>query len=80
METTSLQIEEVDLISKYSSLGNVYLFFILTSSLMFPLCRRFARSRSLPRGINAFDCGRLLEITVLLPRHHWKFSLKIYKL
>ena len=21
------------------------------------------------------DCGRLLEIAALLPRHHWKFSL-----
>ena len=36
METTSLQIELVYLFSKFSSLGNVYLFFILTSSLMFP--------------------------------------------
>ena len=32
----------------------------------FPWCRRFARSRSLPRGI-AFDCGTLLEITACLP-------------
>ena len=50
------------------------LFFILTSSLMFPWCRRLARSRSLPCGI-AFDCGRLLEITTLLPGHHWTFSI-----
>ena len=38
METTSLQIEPVYLFSKFSSLGNVSLFFILTSSLMFPWC------------------------------------------
>ena len=74
METTSLQIELVCLFSKFSSMGNVYLFFILTSSSMFPWCRRFASSRSLPRGI-AFDCGRLREITALFPKHHWKFSL-----
>ena len=74
METTSLQIELVYLFSKYSCVENVYLFFILTSSLTFPWCRGFASSRSLPRGI-AFDCGRLLEITALLPKHHWKFSL-----
>ena len=79
METTSLQIELVYLFSKFSNMGKVYLFFILMSSLMFPRCHRFARSQSLPRGI-AFDCGRLLEITALLPRHHWKFSLWIYKL
>ena len=36
METTSLQIELAYLFSKFSSLGNVYLFFIMTSSLMFP--------------------------------------------
>ena len=65
METTSLQIELVYLFSKYSSVENVYIFFILSSSLMFPCCRGFARSRSLPRG-TAFDCGRLLEIKALL--------------
>ena len=36
METTSLQIELVYSFSKFSSTGNVYLFFILMSSLMFP--------------------------------------------
>ena len=35
METTSLQTELVYLFSKFSSMENVYLFFILTSSLMF---------------------------------------------
>ena len=35
METSSLQIELVYLFSKFSSLENLYLFFILTSSLMF---------------------------------------------
>ena len=79
METSSLQIKLVYFFSKYSSLQNVYLFFILTSSLMFPWCRGFPSSRSLPCGI-AFDCGRLLEITASLPKHHWKFSLYIYKL
>ena len=36
METTSLQIELVYSFSKFSSTGNVYLFFVLMSSLMFP--------------------------------------------
>ena len=79
MESTSLQIELVYLLLKFSSIGNVYLFFILTSSLMFPRSCRYARSRSLPHAI-AFDCGRFVEITELLPRYHWKFSLYIYKL
>ena len=54
MEITmsSLQIELVYLFSKFSSLGNVYLFFILKSSLMFPWYRS---------GI-AFDRGRLLYL------------------
>ena len=79
METTSLQIELVHfhLFSKFSSLGNVYLFFILTSSLMFPWCRRFARSRFLPHSI-AFDCGRLFEITLhyrldIIRNFHFRF-------
>ena len=78
METTSLQIELVYLFSKFSSLGNVYLFFILTSSLMFPWCRKFARSRFLPHSI-AFDCGRLFEITLhyrldpIIRKFHFRF-------
>ena len=36
MESASLQIELVYLLLKFSSIGNVYLFFIPTSSLMFP--------------------------------------------
>ena len=49
---SSLQIELVYLFLKFSSLGNVYLFLILTSSLMFAWY---------PSGI-AFDCGRLLYL------------------
>ena len=67
METTSLQTELVYLFSKFSSMGNVYSFFILTSSLMF--LNVVDLQGSLPRGI-AFDCGRLFEITAFLPRHH----------
>ena len=36
MESTSLQIELVYLLLKFSSIGNVYLFFMLMSSLMLP--------------------------------------------
>ena len=34
--SSSLQIKVVYLFSKFSSMGNVYFFFILMSSLMFP--------------------------------------------
>ena len=76
-----LVYKTVYLFPRFSCLGNVYLFIILTSSLMFSWCLRFARSRSLPHGI-AFDSGRLLEITALLPRLNYnlfpfKFSLII---
>ena len=46
MATTSLQIELVYLFLKFSSMGNVYLFFILTSSLMFPWRHRLATTRN----------------------------------
>ena len=36
MESTSLQIELVYLLLKFSSIGNVYLFFMPMSSLMLP--------------------------------------------
>ena len=74
METTCLQIELVYLFLKFSSLEMCIYF----------ACWRFhwcfvdvidLQGLNLTLVVfNAFDCGVLLEITALLPRHHWKFS------
>ena len=75
METTCLQIELVYLFLKFSSLEMCIYF----ACWLFHWC--FLDVIDL-QGLNlslvifnAFDCGVLLEITALLPRHHWKFSL-----
>ena len=81
MENTSLQIELAYLFSKFCSLGNVYLFFILTSSLMFPWCRWlevsiFASCMVFPLIVQ--DCLKLQPycLDIIRDFHFWFVNCK----